>query len=378
MFFARALGRGLLAAALIASPTILFAQDEPAAAAQEDWTSLSTRFTTARTTVEKLGKEFREATAARQVEIQKEAEGPIKEIQATYSKLQKMAAERYASDPTDVLAAKIVLEQAFKAHRYAEVAKIADQILKAEPKDQLALNLGGAAHFINHDFAKAKEVLTTAADAELLTQDYAPFFQNAGEYLGFWEKEQKIRAAEDAAEGDQQLPRVEFDTTKGKIVVELFENEAPNTVANFVSLVESKFYDGLGFHRVIPMFMAQGGCPNTREGAKAQPGTGGPGYAIKCECYAPNARMHFTGSLSMAHAGKDSGGSQFFLTHLPTAHLNADAAAQKGHTVFGRVVEGLDAMQSLEVGDQIKSAKVLRKRNHEYKPETLPDPKSGM
>src|SRR5690606_7200005 len=123
----------------------------------------------------------------------------------------------------------------------------------------------------------------------------------------------------------------------------------------FVSLVEKGFYDGLTFHRVITNFVAQGGCPNTREGAVGQPGTGGPGYNIKCEAYEPDARRHFTGALSMAHAGKDTGGSQFFITHLPRPGLD------EKHTVFGRVVEGLDIARSLEVDDPITKVEVLRK-----------------
>src|SRR5690606_25645683 len=191
-------------------------------------------------------------------------------------------------------------------------------------------------------------------------------------YVGYWEKEQQIRAQEDAATGDQQLPRVKMTTGKGDIVLELFENEAPNTVANFISHAEKGFYDGLSFHRIIPSFMAQGGCPNTREGAVGQPGTGGPGYNIKCEAYEPNARRHFAGTLSMAHAGRDTGGSQLFITPLPTPHLDLEIRPESVHTVFGRVVEGLDIARSLEVDDPITKVEVLRKRNHECKPVTQP------
>ncbi|OHB73277.1 MAG: hypothetical protein A2V70_20170 [Planctomycetes bacterium RBG_13_63_9] len=167
------------------------------------------------------------------------------------------------------------------------------------------------------------------------------------------------------------LPRVLLKTNKGDIEIELFENEAPNTVANFVSLVDGGFYDGLTFHRVLPGFMAQAGCPQGN-------GHGGPGYLIPCECYEPNHRLHFRGSLSMAHAGKDTGGSQFFLTFLPTSHLDGR------HTVFGRVVKGLDVLHKIqrrdpeELGapdpDKIIEAKVLRKREHAYEPKKVGDP----
>ncbi|RMG34316.1 MAG: peptidylprolyl isomerase [Planctomycetota bacterium] len=168
------------------------------------------------------------------------------------------------------------------------------------------------------------------------------------------------------------MPRVELQTTKGKIVLELFENEAPNTVANFITLVEKGFYDGTAFHRVIPAFMIQGGDPNSRDEDPTNDGIGGPGYTIACECYQANARKHFRGSLSMAHAGRDTGGSQFFITHLPTPHLNADSQRNTGHTVFGRVVSGMDVVDAIEKGDRIVKATVLRKRPHPYRPNTKP------
>ncbi len=112
-----------------------------------------------------------------------------------------------------------------------------------------------------------------------------------------------------------------METEKGTIILELFPNEAPGTVANFEKLANSEFYDGLTFHRVIPNFVIQGGDPNGN-------GTGGPGYTIKCETEG-NPHKHGTGALSMAHAGKDTGGSQFFITHSPQPHLDGV------HTVFG-------------------------------------------
>jgi len=188
------------------------------------------------------------------------------------------------------------------------------------------------------------------------------------------EAEMAARAADEKAD---DRPRVKITTTRGDIVVELFENEAPNTVANFISLVEKGLYAGTPFHRVIGGFMAQGGDPSGT-------GRGGPGYAIPCECELPDARKHFLGTLSMAHAGKDTGGSQFFLTFRPTEHLDGK------HTVFGRVIEGFDVLPKLIrtqdpqgrtvpgiKPDRIVKAEVVRKRDHEYKPQTLPDPKKG-
>ena len=142
------------------------------------------------------------------------------------------------------------------------------------------------------------------------------------------------------------MSKVIFETDEGKITFELFSNDAPNTVDNFIKLVNEGFYNGLTFHRVIPGFMAQGGCPNTREGSNGMPGTGGPGYSIKCEI---NPKKHLKGSLSMAHAGKDTGGSQFFIVYEPQPHLDGV------HTVFGKT-ENMDVVLKLTNGSRISKA----------------------
>ena len=142
------------------------------------------------------------------------------------------------------------------------------------------------------------------------------------------------------------MSKVIFETDEGKITFELFSNDAPNTVENFIKLVDEGFYNGLAFHRVIPGFMAQGGCPNTREGSNGMPGTGGPGYSIKCEI---NPNKHLKGSLSMAHAGKDTGGSQFFIVYEPQPHLDGV------HTVFGKT-ENMDVVLKLTNGSRISKA----------------------
>ena len=142
------------------------------------------------------------------------------------------------------------------------------------------------------------------------------------------------------------MSKVIFETDQGKITFELFSNDAPNTVDNFIKLVNDGFYNGLAFHRVIPGFMAQGGCPNTREGSNGMPGTGGPGYSIKCEI---NPRKHLKGSLSMAHAGKDTGGSQFFIVYEPQPHLDGV------HTVFGKT-DNMDVVLKLTNGSRISKA----------------------
>ncbi len=145
------------------------------------------------------------------------------------------------------------------------------------------------------------------------------------------------------------MKTAEIHTPKGVMKVEFYEQDAPKTVKNFIDLAEKGFYDGLTFHRVIPDFVIQGGCPNTREGAKGMPGTGGPGYKIDCELTGGN-QHHDRGVLSMAHAGRNTGGSQFFICHSRrnTAHLD------RNHTCFGKVVEGLDVIDQIKAGDRIE------------------------
>ena len=135
-------------------------------------------------------------------------------------------------------------------------------------------------------------------------------------------------------------------TDKGNMQVEFFEEDAPGTVENFVSLARDGFYDGLTFHRVIPDFVIQGGCPKGD-------GTGGPGYSIDCELDGEN-QYHDRGVLSMAHAGRDTGGSQFFICHSRknTAHLD------RKHTVFGKVTDGLDVIDQISPGDVIEKIEI--------------------
>ena len=134
-----------------------------------------------------------------------------------------------------------------------------------------------------------------------------------------------------------------FDTDRGAIRVELAAEQAPLTVANFVNLAQRGFYDGLNFHRVIPNFMIQGGCPKGT-------GTGGPGYRFEDETR--NGLGHERGVLSMANAGPNTNGSQFFITHVATPWLDGK------HTVFGKVVEGLDVVDAIAQGDAIHSVKI--------------------
>ena len=144
------------------------------------------------------------------------------------------------------------------------------------------------------------------------------------------------------------MTRAIMETDKGTINLELFDQDAPNTVKNFVDLANKGFYDGLAFHRVIPNFMVQGGCPNTREGASGMPGTGDPGYKINCEI---NPNKHQAGSLSMAHAGRNTGGSQFFICHSAQPHLDGV------HTVFGQT-QDMTVVNAIRGNDRILSVKI--------------------
>lgn len=151
------------------------------------------------------------------------------------------------------------------------------------------------------------------------------------------------------------MKKATIDTNRGTLVAELYDKEAPNTVANFEKLANSGFYDGVKFHRVIPDFVVQGGDPLSKDLPAGDPriGTGGPGYKIKCET-AGNPHKHDKGALSMAHAGKDTGGSQFFLVLNDTncRHLNGV------HTVFGKIVQGLDVLDKIQKNDVMTSVRV--------------------
>ena len=144
------------------------------------------------------------------------------------------------------------------------------------------------------------------------------------------------------------MPTAEIHTKKGILKIKFFEADAPNTVKNFITLAEKGFYDGLIFHRVIPNFMIQGGCPNGI-------GNGGPGYHIDCELTGQN-QYHDRGVLSMAHAGRNTGGSQFFICHTrqSTAHLD------RNHTVFGKVVEGLEIIDEIRMGDVMEKVVIVK------------------
>ena len=148
--------------------------------------------------------------------------------------------------------------------------------------------------------------------------------------------------------------KAEITTVKGVMVAELYDKATPKTVENFVKLVKEGFYDGLAFHRVIPDFVIQGGCPLSKDMSNPRVGTGGPGYSIDCET-SGDKQFHDRGVLSMAHAGKNTGGSQFFVCHSRnnTAHLDG------AHTCFGIVTEGIDVVDDIRAGDKIEKITII-------------------
>ena len=303
-------------------------------------------------------------------EIQERRVRLVSEAEQLIPRLRKTAINAYGESPNRNRAISRLLVSMAKDEvnrdDYDAAANLASMLIENNCDEKGLHNLAGIAAFCSNDFSKAEEFLSKAQVDGSLDNKGESFVAQLAEQKRLWDEEQKTRGAESAA---NDLPQVKLATSKGDIVVELFENEAPQTVGNFVNLVQSGFYDGVIFHRVLPGFMAQTGCP---EGT----GRGGPGYNIYCECYSSEHRNHFRGSLSMAKgAQRDSGGSQFYLTFVPTPHLN------RQHTVFGRIIEGMDVLAKLNrvnpdaaewepqhKPDNIVTATVLRKRDHEYAP----------
>lgn len=261
-----------------------------------------------------------------------------------------------------------IAEDYIQKDRFLDAKPALDVLREGKAPDPTVANNAGIVAFVMNDFEAAKPLFDEAASTGVLTSTSQMMMNMVDQYTEYWAEEKKLRDRADQLSGDAMLPRVKMETNRGTMVYELFEDEAPETVGNFVNLVEAGFYDGLTFHRVLPGFMAQAGCPDGN-------GSGGPGYTIYCECYRDDYRKHFAGSLSMAHTNqRDTGGSQFFITFTPQPQLNGK------HTVFGRVIEGMDVLAKIQRRDPSKSgdlaitpdkiikAEVLNKRDHDYVP----------
>jgi len=312
---------------------------------------------------------------ADQAAIEKKFNEVQLQARAASEKLETSAFAVAMTDPKNAQAREItgaVMAAALKTDDPKRALTLAAMLDKAGAAGEGVLMMAASAAMLTSDLDATEAYLKKAAAAGVKPEKIAELEQAVATERPKVDEEMAKRAAEAKAD---DLPRVKITTSQGDVMVELFENEAPNTVANFVSLVEKGFYNGTPFHRVIGGFMAQGGDPTGT-------GTSGPGYAIACEVGKPGARKHFLGTLSMAHAGPNTGGSQFFLTFRPTEHLDGK------HTVFGRVIDGFDVLPKLmrtqddqglpvagAVPDKILKAVVVRKRSHPYEPETLPDPR---
>jgi cyclophilin family peptidyl-prolyl cis-trans isomerase len=300
--------------------------------------------------------------------LSEEYEGLIRQSEEMIGQLQALAESSYQADPeARSQAGGFLFMVAVAAFRGDDLEK-ADHILQMlidEPSYPATIyDLAGMVAFGVGDMDRAEKYLTKAQETRVISSKAAEMLPQIDAYREFWARERALREAEAGAD---DLPRVLLRTNKGDIVVELFENDAPNTVANFIDLVEKRFYNGLTFHRVLEDFMAQGGCP-------LGTGSGGPGYTIEDEHTRDDFRRHFRGSLSMAKtAAPHTGGSQFFIMFTPNQRLDGM------HTVFGRVIEGMDVVSHIQrrdpdkdpvlaEPDKIIEARVLRKRDHEYAP----------
>ncbi len=373
---------------LVTIPSACFAQSEAVAKFDQELAD----YRAALANIEKLNGEFQTADPKRREQLNQEISGLVLAAKPELNEMIEAALAAYQADPaadqriTDLLLTiarydVVGAGETEGGDQYERGLRIINALIEGG-NDQKELPVWGlAAAFVTNDFdlaakyrdlaietgafAKAPDEKDTAAQA--LTAMAMSFAGQIDAQRALWEAEKKIRDAEAKADN---LPRVKLETSKGTIVVELFEDQAPEATANFVSLAKKGFYDGVKFHRVLPRFMAQGGDPKGN-------GTGGPGYNIACECFRDDYRKHFRGTLSMAHAGRDTGGSQFFLTFVPTPNLDGK------HTAFGRVIEGIEVLADLqridpqapkgETPDRIIKAEVLRDRGHGYTFKKLPE-----
>ena len=231
------------------------------------------------------------------------------------------------TNPDEPFANEMLMYEAFESNQYPKAASHAEKVIAAGDPNARVLSIAGVSSFAQHKFEEALKHLKSAGNQDQMVRQY---LKAAEEYVGLWKEEQAIRKAEESS----NLPRVEFDTSRGKIEMVLYEDQAPNTVANFIELIESKTYDGTKFHRVIKDFMVQGGCPLGN-------GTGGPGYRFEDETV-PALKHDGPGVLSMANAGPGTNGSQFFIIHAEETPW-----LQGKHTGFGRVSAGLDVLDAI-------------------------------
>lgn len=241
-----------------------------------------------------------------------------------------------------------------QTNRFKDVIAINSELAKTLKGEELAPVLydKAQAQFFLHQFKESLQTIHLGMAYKNIRQQFAALRASVTSCRDQYQKEMRFRKR------DKDLPIVEFETSKGKVEMVLFEDDAPNAVANFILLVESGYYNKQKFHRVIPQFMVQGGDPNSKDDNPNNDGAGGPGYKIRTQI---SKRLHFRGVMSYANAGKDTDGSQFFMTNKPTTHLNGK------HAVFGYITKGMDVVDSIRQYDELIQAKVIRKRPTKYK-----------
>jgi cyclophilin family peptidyl-prolyl cis-trans isomerase len=366
-------GRWTLVSLFLLAASLSFAQDKaPSApgkqgAAAAEFARLLAQLKKIDGDLKTLQAQYPSADAAQRTAIKKEAAVLLDKGNALQDPLIAAAKKAYLEAPNadnEVTEFLVMVLQVWTQHDDFEAAYALGKLLlehQCPIRVSQVAALTGMSAFAIGELDAAEKYLRMAAKAGVLTKDGQAILQNMPASKKAWEKEKTIRLAEAKA---NDLPRVLLKTSQGDIEIELFENEAPNTVANFLTLVEKGFYNGLTFHRVLPGFMAQGGDPKGDGG-------GGPGYCIPEEYTRPNHRLHFRGSLAMARSdAPDSAGSQFFLMFMPNNQLDGK------YTVFGRMTKGFEVLAKIRrrnpaepdppAPDKIIKAEVLRKRPHKY------------
>ena len=314
------------------------------------------------TKLENLRIQYRTADEKKRTEMQQQWKLLMGQATTLQEQLITTAQNAYREAPnanaqvTELLVA--LLNDWVQHDDYEKAFPIGKLLMDNKCPEKAVAGLAGMAAYCVQECDLAEAWLTEAQKTSPLPPEVQAMLAGVAYTKEAWAKEQKIRQAEAKAD---DLPRVLLKTSEGDIELELFENEAPNSVANFIALVDKGYYNGLTFHRVLKGFMAQGGCPKGD-------GTGDPGYKIPAEFTSPKHRNHFRGSLAMARSqDPDSAGSQFYLMFAPNRSLDGN------YTVFGRVVKGSDVLakirridpqdtRSTADPDKIVEAKVLRKR----------------
>lgn len=356
-----------------------------------EWKKLDAERRAIGTELRELKVEFTIAARRRKLEIKKIFETKLARWNDILRpKMVDLALAKLQDDPDNEMAAQMARE----ITDFQKVANVTDGLLKAGKETGPVLRLAGLTQYRLNNFERAITLLEQARDKNANVN--ALFLDSAREQAKNWQRELELRKKQAAAKPQQQLPRVKVETEKGSFTIELFEEEAPNTVANFISLVEQKFYDGqriygdflrprtrrtVNYTKVPAVLIGDEDTKKDFDPKKVY-GTLLPKYTIKSEVDAAEPRLHFRGSLSMVAASKDEGYSDFAILRQPMPSRNPDPGGFGGSTVFGYVKAGMDVVGKLEKGDKIVKMTVESKRKHAYKPKTsldkeeTPKPKS--